>query len=300
MTFTGKADARAYLDQIQFRQARNYGGDTRRKPIRFVVQHATQGSERFDSAEIALVMWASWDRQSSVHYAVDGDSTVCAVQPEAKAWHAKGGNSDTIGIEHCGRAEQTAAEWLAGPYGRGLFEQSARLNAALCIVFDIPVRRASATDHANANADTKSNNYTGGPWTGGLLGHADISESARLRGIPTDGHWDPGGGYVWTHLLNEIAALMPGTPKEAAMGRIVLHPDIGENPAKGSFARLLPDRRTIRGVNGARLIATAGQAPAAEVTLGFEIEALEPHPTNPRVFIAVEAGGPRTDGIRFA
>lgn len=203
VTFT-KADARAYLDQIPFRQARNYGGPDRGKPIRFVVIHSTEGSERLDSAEIALSMWATWDRQSSVHYAVDQNSTVCAVRPEDKAWHAKGGNSDTIGIEHCGRAAQTRDEWLDA-YGRGMLAQSARLVAALLVTFDIPFRRATAVDHANANADTSSNGYPGGPWKGGILAHADISKSAALRGISTDGHWDPGPNFAWDHLFDQIA-----------------------------------------------------------------------------------------------
>lgn len=216
-----KDEARAYLDGITFRQAKNppEGSRDRSKPVRFVCLHSTEGSERLDSAEIALNMWATWDRQSSVHYAVDSNSTVCAMRPEQKAWHAGGGNSDTVGIEHCGTAHQTRDEWLDA-YGIGMLRQSAQLVAALLVTFDIPFRRASALDHAHANADTSSNGYPGGPWRGGILAHADISESARLRGIPTDGHWDPGPNFPWDYEFKLIAQHLEEPVTEAEMAKI--------------------------------------------------------------------------------
>jgi N-acetyl-anhydromuramyl-L-alanine amidase AmpD len=199
MTFD--SEARAYLDSIAFRQARYPGPEDRQrsKPVRFIVIHSTEGSERLDSAEIALQMWHVWDRKSSVHYAVDVNSTVCAMKPEDKAWHAGGGNSDTVGIEHCGTARQTRNEWL-DTYGIGMMRQSAKLCAALCSVFEIPVRRATALDHARAN-----DYQPGEPWQRGILAHNDITESAKLRGLSTDGHWDPGPAFPWDYLLELIA-----------------------------------------------------------------------------------------------
>lgn len=226
--------ARAYLDQIRFLQAKNPppGSRTRPKPVRFVVLHSTQGSETLESAEIALQLWHTWDRQSSVHYAVDQNSTVCAMRPEQKAWHAAGGNSDTVGIEHCGRAEQSRAEWL-DTFGRGMLAQSGQLVAALLLVFGIPFRRASATDHANANAETSSNGYVGGPWSGGILDHAAITESARLRGIPTGGHWDVGTGFPWDYEFDRIAEHLEEPVTEAEMRKIAGY--VAEELRKPSF-----------------------------------------------------------------
>jgi hypothetical protein len=207
------AQARAYLEAIPFRQARHYH-EGRYQPVRFIVEHSTEGSERIDSAEIALAMWATWDRQSSVNFAVDVDSTVCAVKVADTAWHAGGGNSDTVGIEHCGTARQTRPEWL-DPYGLGMFEQSAMLNAALIVALDVPFRRASALDHARANGY-----QPGEPWEGGLLGHVDITESARLRGISTSGHYDPGPAYPWDHLFDRIRAHLEEPVTDAEMRKI--------------------------------------------------------------------------------
>ncbi len=179
------------LDAIPFLEARHYRVG-RRAPIRFLVIHDMESSEKATSAEEWQQRTHTQDKVSSVHYGVDNDSICCAVFPTDEAFHAAGGNRDTIGTEHPGVARQTRDEWL-DTYGIAMLRRSAALQAALCKRFGIPVRRATVADYVAAQ--------NGQPFVGGLLGHIDITEAAKILGRAQHGHWDPGPNFPWAYFM---------------------------------------------------------------------------------------------------
>lgn len=97
------------------------------------------------------------------------------------------------------------------------------------------------------------------------------------------------------------AGLLPDpTAKEYQM--IVLDPfDERPNPTDPRFARLLADRRTVRAANGARIGLGADGAPAREIRLPFEAEAIVPHHRNYSKgrFVAIQKNGRAGTGLRF-
>jgi hypothetical protein len=293
--FADVTEAKAYLDAIPYRQAAHYRVG-RLMPVQFAVVHSMESSEHSMMAEQWQAATATWDRISSVNFGVDDDSTRSCVHITDTAYHCASGNRNTVGVEHTGRAAQTSADWLDPFSKKMLTTQSAPLYAALSLVTGIPVRRASVDDYVlsrtSASFDVKRQ--------GGLLGHIDVTLAAQRLGLPNEGHWDPGPNFPWTWFINEVASHLPGSAQEVHAMRIVWHPDIGTNPATGMFARLLPDNRTVRGVNGAMIRLGATGTPGREVVLPFEAEAIGPHPTATNVFLAAEKGGKRTQGLRFA
>lgn len=85
----------------------------------------------------------------------------------AKCYHAPGGNSDRIGIEHCGFASFSKAKWLSRP--REL-RSSANRTAWICWHYKLGL------PHHGTN----------------VLGHVDL---------PEGGHHDPGPGWPWTSYM---------------------------------------------------------------------------------------------------
>lgn len=97
------------------------------------------------------------------------------------AWHARGGNATSIGIELAGYARQTAAEW-GDAYSRDVLRRASRLTAEVCARHGIPLRRLRAADLLAGRR--------------GVTGHADVSEAFRKSD-----HWDPGEGFPWRRFL---------------------------------------------------------------------------------------------------
>ncbi|WP_369395035.1 N-acetylmuramoyl-L-alanine amidase [Streptomyces sp. CG1] len=115
-----------------------------------VIIHVTQ-----ETYANALAIFANPQKQVSVHYLVrsaDGHVAQCVHEADV-AWHA--GNWDyntrSIGIEHEGWVDQPAY------FTNALYEQSAKLTAAICTKYDIPKDRehiighyqVSGTDHTD-------------------------------------------------------------------------------------------------------------------------------------------------------
>lgn len=111
----------------------------RHAPI-WIVIHCTAGAEGKGKA---------WDgahelhncpptRKRSAHYFVDSAEVVQCVAPNSEAWHAgKHANVYGIGIELCGRATQTRAQWLDGD-SLPTLRLAARLVHELCATYQIP------------------------------------------------------------------------------------------------------------------------------------------------------------------
>lgn len=154
------------------------------RPIDVVVIHTMEIAERDGAAAICARWFASKASQVSAHYCVDADETIQSVRERDIAWHARGGNTNSIGVELAGFARQTEAEW-GDAYSRAVLDRAAALVADVCRRRRIPVRWL---DSAGLVADRR-----------GLTGHADVSEAFGLSD-----HWDPGRGFPVEAFLDRV------------------------------------------------------------------------------------------------
>lgn len=180
------------MSGIPFVQAPHYTPG-RTEPVRAVVIHTMECGESALAAENA-VGWVVGGSAGSWHYGVDCDSVVQTVRERDTAWHARGGNAGTIGVEHAGRAGQSAADWADDFSVRMLRDVSAPLVADVCRRYGIPVVRLSAAEFGAGGS--------------GLLGHADVTEWARSQGDLRATHWDPGSSFPWGAYLGWVRVLL--------------------------------------------------------------------------------------------
>ena len=151
------------------------------RSIGVVVIHTMEIAERADAAEICAQWFQNPASEVSAHYCVDADSIVQCVREADIAWHARGGNANSIGIELAGYAAQRALGW-SDAYSRAVVERASRLAADVCARHGIPVRRLRAADLVAGKR--------------GITGHADVSAAFRKSD-----HWDPGPDFPWTRFL---------------------------------------------------------------------------------------------------
>lgn len=124
----------------------NYDRATRSPSL--IVLHATDGCESthadIDGAhEIAKALPKG--SKKSWHYIVDADSAVVCVPDEHIAWHAgHHANQIGIGVEICGRANQSRDAWY-DPTSHATLCNAARLVAGLCIRWNIPALMLDAS-----------------------------------------------------------------------------------------------------------------------------------------------------------
>lgn len=154
------------------------------RAVDVVVVHTMEAPERADTAEAVARWFARADSRVSAHYCVDADSIVQCVHEDDIAWHARGGNERSIGIELAGYAGQGPRGW-DDDYSWSVLERSAILTAEICRRHDIPARRLRAADLRMRRR--------------GVTGHADVSEAFRR----TD-HWDPGPAFPWRRFLRLV------------------------------------------------------------------------------------------------
>lgn len=161
-----------------------------RTTIDLLVVHTAECAEVSTAAE-NLQAWTAGPQASraSWHYAVDNDSVTQSVLEKDIAWHAGPVNAFSIGIEHAGRASQTAAEW-ADDYSRAVLENSAQLAAEICVRWSIPIARLTADD---LKAGKRR----------GICGHVDVTNG--LTG--GKGHTDPGTSFPWDAWLARVREL---------------------------------------------------------------------------------------------
>lgn len=134
----------------------------KRPKTRGVVIHTIEGSD-----EGAISWFANPQAGGVGAHIVIGHTPPRAVQLadlDMMCWHAKGANSDTIGIEHEGRASDSRFTWIKRRTQRKL---SANRTAWICWHYKLGEPR----HHHN------------------VWGHVDF---------PAGGHHDPGPGWPWT------------------------------------------------------------------------------------------------------
>ena len=175
---------------IPFIPARNYTMMGLDKPrfIDLIVIHTMEIVNKPDSAERVAAYFAGPNApRASAHYNVDADSIVQSVRDRDVAWHAPGGNSRGIGIEHSGYAKQTPNEWKSA-YNQAMLTRSAQLVARLCREYNIPIERRTPDELKSKMR--------------GICGHVDIT-NAFSKGV---GHWDPGPSWLWNEYIALIEA----------------------------------------------------------------------------------------------
>ncbi|GAA3027160.1 peptidoglycan-binding domain-containing protein [Streptosporangium longisporum] len=176
-------------------QARHYHRGRTGK-IRVVVVHDMEWSETTTTAEDCARMFATMARPASAHVCVDSNSAVRCVADSDTAWAAPGCNHDGLQLEMAGFARQTREQWL-DTYSRAMLKQAARVVAAWCKQYDIPIKHLTV---AELKAGKK-----------GLVGHVDVSKAYRR----TD-HHDPGPSFPWDHFLDLVREYAKGEPSKPA------------------------------------------------------------------------------------
>lgn len=152
-----------------------------RRPPDLLVLHCTEGCEGGSNtdANVAAMFarpFPPGQKKRSAHYVVDADSCTQCVEDLRTAWHCgHTGNAMGIGIELCGKAAQSRAEWLDAS-SIATLNIAARLCADLCDKFQIPPVVVNARDLLCGKS--------------GITTHAFIGEAWRETN-----HYDPGPGF---------------------------------------------------------------------------------------------------------
>jgi N-acetyl-anhydromuramyl-L-alanine amidase AmpD len=179
--------AAAVLPRVKVRPAAvaNYSR-ARREPALLVI-HCTDGCEGMHQDDTTAAMFGGpLEKRRSAHYVVDADSVTRCVPDMLTAWHAgHHGNALGIGIELCGRANQTRAQWL-DPDSLATLALAARLCADLCREHRIPA--AAVNEHGLVAGDR------------GITTHAAVSAAWR-----ESDHYDPGPGFPLGSFVAAVA-----------------------------------------------------------------------------------------------
>ncbi len=98
--------------------------------------------------------FATGGRDVSIHSCVDSDSVVPCLPDAAVAWHCKGFNSVSLGIEMC----MDCRDWADVPpdYARGMVANAVTVVAGWCVAHNLPPRLVSKKQ---ALAGTKGVSY---------------------------------------------------------------------------------------------------------------------------------------------
>jgi N-acetyl-anhydromuramyl-L-alanine amidase AmpD len=186
---------------MKFVQAKHFS-HAQRTAIDLIVIHTMEAHERNDTAENVAAYFAGPQApQASAHYCIDADSEVQCVRDEEVAWHASEVNGRSIGLEHAGFAKQTPEEWQ-DDFSQAMLLRSAKLAAALCLKYDIPVCKLTPEQVKDGER--------------GFCGHVDVNE-----GYGHPGHWDPGPSFPWDAYmmlvgdeLSTLVAMASDSPSE--------------------------------------------------------------------------------------
>ncbi len=155
--------------------------ETSGRVISVVVIHTMEIPGPEGAAELCARWFQNPDSEVSAHYCVDAETTIQCVREQDVAWHARGGNANSVGIELAGFAGKRSLGW-SDAYSRAVVERAARLTADVCGRYGIPIRRLRASDLVAGRR--------------GVTGHADVSAAFRRSD-----HWDPGPDFPWVRLL---------------------------------------------------------------------------------------------------
>lgn len=180
------------------------------RPVDWIVLHTAEVAEIRNAAQVVAAGFARPGSPAvSAHYCVDARSIVQCVHEEDIAFHARGANDTSIGIELAGRAAQTAAEW-DDMYSRDMMDRAARLVADICRRRMIP---AAPVDAAGLQAGAR-----------GITTHAEVSRAFRRST-----HTDPGPRFPMQTFLAKVrmylqATALPSPAPEDVGSRVLAAP----------------------------------------------------------------------------
>jgi len=172
-----------------FIEAKNYTRIGNRSKVDLIVIHTMEAPEKPKTARNVATWFAGPSApQASAHYCVDDAEIIQCVLECDIAWHAPGANGNGIGIEHAGYASQTPEQW-DDDYSKAALANSAKLVAALCRRFNIPIVKLSVAELAAGGAR-------------GLVGHVDVTNAFNGG----RGHVDPGPSFPYDRYLDLVRA----------------------------------------------------------------------------------------------
>jgi N-acetyl-anhydromuramyl-L-alanine amidase AmpD len=156
---------------------------SRLSPLRVIVVHITAGLEDFhgadDSAEATARYAATTTRQVSWHAGVDGDSVVELLPAEYTAWHCRGANSWSYGVE----LSKADTDWRDAPepWRDRILTLAAEHCAQVAAAAGIPLRKLSARQALDGLS--------------GFVGHWELDPSrrtdpGRVAGVGETFPWD--------------------------------------------------------------------------------------------------------------
>lgn len=160
-------------------------GDLRKEPVRKVIIHATGGpdcdaSRSFKSGTLAGIVVHFQQNQAkiSVHYIVGRDGSIVSMVPEEQvAFHARGHNSNSIGIELVNDGD-----------GKDVFSDD-QVNALVGLLADILKRNKLGLQ--------------------ALRGHSEIdNDYLTCNGKKIKRKQDPGDAFPWGSVLNKLRLSM--------------------------------------------------------------------------------------------
>jgi hypothetical protein len=181
------------VPQLQHIPARFMRPHRRAAPIWLVI-HATHGAEGAGKAVAGalelqrLKVTTPRAQQRSTHLIIDTSAIVQCVPYESEAWHAGShGNQFGIGIELCGSADQSRAEWFDAA-SLPMLNIAATILRKLADQFLIPLAFREGEDLVNR--------------VPGVTTHA-----ALVKAFPHDStHYDPGPNFPITELIAAASA----------------------------------------------------------------------------------------------
>ncbi len=121
-----------------------------------IVIHITDGQEKLEKSVEHL---CKSENQVSAHFVIGRDGTIAQlVKIDDTAWHAKGANIYSIGIEHCARSPKELSNTDPGlPITDEQYLASARLVKWLCDHFNLEINRTTIQGHCELK--DKDGNY---------------------------------------------------------------------------------------------------------------------------------------------
>ena len=168
---------------------RNWRLRSSSQKVTCIVMHTTEGHPdrkgQDTGAEGCAKYFSKTKRAASSHPIVDTDSTVFYLPSRYMAWHCKGLNARSVGIEMATQAGKWG--WLlehARDWALDMLWRTARVAAGYAVTYDIPAKKISAS---MARKGAK-----------GFLGHGQADPKRRT---------DPGRDFPWELFLDMVTSI---------------------------------------------------------------------------------------------
>lgn len=176
----------------------NHFYDSRRGNIDLVVVHTAENLPDYDGedsgAERVARYFATTSRSVSAHATSDSDSIVELLPDDFTAWHVRGYNSRSLGLEIATQAHR----WGSGPeeWEQAALQQAAKVVAKWCERWNVPIDRISKSDADGGKR--------------GIVSHSALDPTRRS---------DPGIGFPWKEFMSLVETGGKVKPKPPKISR---------------------------------------------------------------------------------